>query len=370
MNSKERVLMSLHHLEPDRIPKYIFYTPEIFKKISKILKIDIDKNPYLFDIELGNDLLMTYRGISNIPGVLHSEVIESSNSACNNIFFKDKWGIGYKRVSYGSGENRGSYTEMEYHPLSNIKDYDDYKFPDPLKNEDYQEHLDLVNKYGKDFAVIAAVPATIFEGAWYLRGFNNFFIDMIENQDFAIELMKKVADYHLSVCKKLLKIGADIIWLGDDIGMQKSMLISPDIYRKILKPIYADIIQEIKKINKDTIIAYHSDGYVEPVVNDFIEIGIDVLEAVQPLCMNVSNLKKKFGKNLSFWGGIDVQHVMPFGTAGEVVSEIREKIKILAPGGGYIFCTAHCVQPSDRAVDNVFTYYWAANKYGNYPIKS
>ena len=141
MNSKERVLTSLNHEEPDRVPRYIFYTPEIFKKISEILRINTDKDPYLFDIELGNDLLMTYKGISNIPGVLHSEVKKEKD-----IVFYDNWGIGYKRVDYGKGEGLGTYTEMVSHPLSDIKNYDNYKFPDPLKDEDYSDHAGLVGK--------------------------------------------------------------------------------------------------------------------------------------------------------------------------------------------------------------------------------
>ena len=364
MNSKERVLIALDHKEPDRVPKYIFYTPEVFKKISDILNIDTGSNPYLFDIELENDLLMTYRGISNIPGVLHSEV-----SFDKDKIFKDSWGIGYKRIDYGKGEGKGTYTEMVYHPLSDIKNYDSYRFPDPLVNEDYEDHRKFVKKYGKDYAIIAAAPATVFEGSWYLRGFDNFFMDLIDNQDFAVELMYKVANYHIAVAKEMIKIGADIVWFGDDVGMQEGMLISPQQYRKLLKPVYAYVIEEVKNFDKDIKVAYHTDGYVEPVIPDFIEIGIDILEAVQPSCMNPGKLKKKFGKNLSFWGGVDVQHIMPFGTTGEVVNEVREKIKTVAPGGGFIFCTAHCVQPSDRAVNNIFTYYWAANKYGSYPIK-
>lgn len=363
MNSRERVLTALNHEEPDRVPKYLFYTPEVFKKISKILEIDSSKEPYLFDIELGNDLLMTYRGISNIPGVLHSEV-----KANKDEIFYDNWGIGYRRVDYGKGEGQGTYTEMVYHPLDDMKHYDNYKFPDPLKDENYDDHKKLVKKYGKEYAIIAAAPATIFEAAWYLRGFNNFLMDLSLNQDFAIELMYKAADYHLAVAKEMIKIGADIIWFGDDMGMQEGMIISPEQYRKIVKPVYAYLIEEVKKIDKNIRIAYHTDGYVEPIIKDFIEIGIDILEAVQPACMDPGELKKKFGKDLSFWGGVDVQHIMPFGTAEEVVKEVKERIRTVAPGGGFIFCTAHCVQPSEKAVGNVFTYYWAANKYGKYPI--
>lgn len=363
MNSRERVLTAMDHREPDRVPRYLFYTPEIFKSISKILDIDTESEPCMFDIELENDLLMTYRGISNIPGVLHSEV----TADLNQVFY-DNWGIGYRRVDYGKGKGKGTYTEMVSHPLSEKKNYDNYKFPDPLKDEDYSQHEILVEKYGKEYAIIAAAPATIFEAAWYLRGFNNFLMDLTLDPDFAVELMYRAADYHLAVARAMIEIGADIIWFGDDVGMQEGMIISPEQYRKLLKPIYGYLIEEVKKIDKNVLVAYHTDGFAEPVIPDFIEIGIDILEAVQPACMDPGELKKKYGRNLSFWGGVDVQNIMPFGTPGEVVSEVRERIKTVAPEGGFILCTAHCVQPSERAIGNIFTYYWAAKKYGNYPI--
>ena len=363
MNSKERVLTALDHKEPDRVPFYLFYTPEVCRDVSKAMGIDIKDDPYLFDIELDNDLLMTYRGISNIPGILHGEVTVKKGKV-----FYDQWKIGYKRIDYGKGKGKGAYIEMVEHPLSDKKKYDSYKFPDPLK-ENYSEHKKLVDRYGKDYGIIAAAPATTFEAAWYLRGFDNFFMDLTLDPDFAVDLMYKTANYHLAIFRKMINIGADIAWVGDDMGMQEGMMMSPEQFRKLIKPVYAYIIQEIKKMDKNVQVAYHSDGFIEPIIPDFIEIGLDILEAIQPSCMNPGELKKKYGKNLSFWGGVDVQHVMPFGTPEEVISEIKERIRTVAPGGGFIFCTAHCVQPSERAVGNIFTYYWAAKKYGNYPIR-
>lgn len=358
------MLISLNHEEPDRVPRFLFYTPEVQSKICSILNIDVVDNPYLFDIEVENDLMLCYRGISNIPGVYQEKYIGDKK-----LVFKDVWGIEYRKVDYGKGEGRGSYVDMISHPLSDIKKYDTYKFPDPLTNEDYEAHKILIEKYGKDYGIIAGVATTVLEASWYLRGLDNLLMDMMTNDDFVIDLMQKCADYHLVVAKEMVKIGADIIWFGDDVGMQEGMLISPEQYRKFLKPIYANLIQEIKKVDKNIKVAYHTDGYVEPVIPDFIEIGIDILQVIQPACMDPGKLKKKFGENLSFWGSVDVQYVMPFGTAGEVVNEVRERIRTVAPGGGFILCPSHCVQPSDRDVSNVFTYYWAADKYGNYPIR-
>ena len=122
---------------------------------------------------------------------------------------------------------------------------------------------------------------------------------------------------------------------------------------------YGYLIQEVRKIDKNILVAYHTDGYAEPVIPDFIEIGIDILEAVQPSCMDPGRLKKKFGRELSFWGGVDVQHVMPFGTPGEVRAQAEERLRVLGRDGGLVFCSIHNIQ-AKTPVENVLAFFEAA----------
>jgi len=361
MNSKERVLTAIGHKEPDRIPRFIFLTPEVSDSLSNILGLD-SSDSYALDVELGNDMLLCYRGIGDIPGVYKRKYDEKVPNE-----FYDRWGIKYREVNYGKDKFRGKYTEMVKHPLADNTDLDKYRIPNPSE-EDLTAMADLVEKYGHDYAIIAGVACTIFEASWYLRGLENFMMDLKHNRDFANELMDMVMQYHLEVARKMIAMGADIVWVGDDVGMQSGMYISPQDFRDFLKPRYAHMFNEFRKIKKDIKIAYHSDGYMEPVIPDFIEIGLDILNPVQPSCMNPYEIKKKYGKNLTFWGTIDVQKVMPFGTTAEVIGEVKERIRTVGPDGGFILCSAHCIQPSDRAVDNIFAYYWAANKYSNYPL--
>jgi uroporphyrinogen decarboxylase len=362
MNSKERVLTALNHEEPDKVPLFIFLTPEVSDTLKEVLFLK-SEDPYELDRELGNDLLLCYRGIGDIPGVYKREYEDNSNGE-----FLDKWGIKYREISYGKDNTKGKYTEIIKHPLANMNDFSSFKSPDPME-EDFLSFETMLNRYKKDYAIIAGVACTILEASWYLRGLENFMMDLKTNRDFAEELMNMVMNYHLEVALKMISMGADIIWVGDDIGMQTGMYISPEDFRKFLKPRYANMFEKFKKANKNIKIAYHSDGYMEPVINDFIEIGLDILNPVQPACMNPYEIKKKYGKSLSFWGTVDVQHVMPFGTTPEVIGEVRERLKTVGPGGGFILCSAHCIQPSARAVDNIFAYYWAANKFGNYPLE-
>ena len=162
-------------------------------------------------------------------------------------------------------------------------------------------------------------------------------------------------------------MGVDIIWTGDDMGGQQGMLISPEMWRKYLKPRMGKLYSELKSINPDLKIAYHSDGNIYPIIDELVEIGLDILNPVQPKCMDPHYLKKRYGKNLSFWGTIDIQETLPFGTPGQIEDEVKDRIKNMGPGGGFIISPTHHVQ-IDTSIENFFAFWNAAEKYGKYPI--
>jgi uroporphyrinogen decarboxylase len=159
-----------------------------------------------------------------------------------------------------------------------------------------------------------------------------------------------------------------VLWLGDDFGTQRAMLISPRMWREFIKERYARLIATFKRRNAALKIAYHSDGYIEPIIPDLIEIGLDILNPVQPLAMNPAHIKRKYGQKLAFWGTVDVQHTFPFGSPGDIAREVMDRLQTVAPGGGLILCSAHRVQPG-TSLANVKTYYQVAREYGQYPIR-
>jgi uroporphyrinogen decarboxylase len=191
-------------------------------------------------------------------------------------------------------------------------------------------------------------------------------VDFYDNEDFVNELMDKLVQYHFKVGKKLIELGVDILYIGDDVGGQQNMLISPKLFRKYLKPRYDYLFREWRKIRSNIIFALHTDGHVEPVIPDYIDIGLDILNPIQPETMDDRRLKREFGEKLSFWGGINVQKTIPFGTPADVVAEVREKFNIYGRGGGFIISCSHNVQPHGRSVDNTMIYYWACRRYGEY----
>ena len=149
-------------------------------------------------------------------------------------------------------------------------------------------------------------------------------------------------------------MGVDMIWLGDDIGQQSGLLMSPRHWRRFLKPRMAELIAQIKSINPAVRVAYHTDGCVYKLIPELIEIGIDVLNPVQPAAMDCARLKREWGRELCFWGSMDEQHTLPFGTPDDVRAEVRDRVSVLGAGGGLILGPTHHVQ-LDTPLEN----FWA-----------
>ena len=187
-----------------------------------------------------------------------------------------------------------------------------------------------------------------------MRGYERLLSDFVLNPDLAEHLLEIPYRYHLTAAKKLVEMGVDMIWMGDDVGAQIPMLISPQHWRRYLKPRMANFIAELKAINPQVKVAYHSDGNIYPIIPELIEIGLDVLNPIQPACMDPASLKKEFGDRLCFWGSIDEQHTLPFGTPEEVKAEVLKRLKTIGKDGGLIIGPTHHVQ-LDTPMEN----FWA-----------
>jgi len=361
MTSKERVLTALEHKEPDRIPITASFTPETALRLENFLGLNRDEQitlhggGYELDRILGVDILQTAVGVA-------------ANYYLNYEEYTDNWGITWKRIYYNTKNGKGSYTEMVGHPLADNSSINSYIPPDPLDEINYTQAKKLLKDYGKEYAIMGVVVATIFESAWYLRGsIDKLLLDFVTNEELANKILDIPMNYHLEAGKKLIDMGCDLIWTGDDVGMQKNLIMSPAMWRKFLKHRMAKMYSEFRKINKNIKIAYHSDGFIEPIIDDFVEIGLDILNPLQPQAINISSLKKRYGKNLSFWGGIDIQKTLPFGTVEDITNEVKKRIRELGEGGGYIIAPSHHIQ-LDTSVENIMAFFDAAKKYGKYPL--
>ena len=356
MTSRERVLTALHHEEPDRVPIQVDFTPEAARKMADYLRLkDVTAEAYSgkeseLPLLLEHDLLVAWHGIAT-SYYLHPDQEE----------YTCEWGVKWRWVDIVGGR----YTEMVEPPLADEQRLSSYKTPDASETWRYDAVRELLRRHGKTHVIVGAMPCTTFEACWYLRGMTRFLIDLVENKDFASELLDKVVRFQLDTGLALASAGVDIIWMGDDFGTQDSLILSPETWRYYFKPRYAQLIAAFKKKRPDVKIAYHSDGNIEALLPEFIDVGVDIFNAVQPLALDQGRLKKRFGNRLSFWGGLDIQNVLPHGTPGEVNNEVRRCMNALGSGGGYILGPSHNIQP-DVPLDNILAFYDAARQHGSY----
>ena len=198
-------------------------------------------------------------------------------------------------------------------------------------------------------------------------------IDLASDEEFVNAFLDKVVEVQKEFYTVTLKeIGEfiQVVEMADDFGMQTGLQISPDMYRKYFKHRHKEVWGLIHELT-DAKIYLHSCGAISELIPDWIEVGLDIIESLQPRAtgMEPEKLKKEFGGKIVLWGGLDEQFILPFGTQEEVDAEVKRIIEIYAPGGGYVFSPAHVIQP-DQPLENIFAMWNAVEKYGKYPIKS
>lgn len=354
MTHRERVMTALAHEQPDRCPMQISCTPEFAARLRKELRLGkrLRHNPHgggnSFDLELslGVDMLLT-----SVCWADSYYANERYNPGADR--YRDEWGVEWLSVPYETRFGQGHYTEMVGHPLADESKVPSYHAPDPSDPHRYEDARRLVQEYGKEYWIVGVTVTTIFETAWALRGYQQFLIDLILDPDLVETLLDIPFGFHLEAAKRLVEIGVDMIWIGDDVGSQNAMLISPELWRRFLKPRMARFIAELKALNQDLKIAYHSDGNILAIIPELIEVGVDVLNPIQPRCMDPERLKREFGDRLSFWGGIDIQHTLPFGSVESVRAEVQSRLEKVGKGGGFIIGPTHHVQ-LDTPMENLF----------------
>jgi uroporphyrinogen decarboxylase len=246
------------------------------------------------------------------------------------------------------------YTNVSQGPLANTGTISSYHAPDPNRPALYENLARLIDEYQAAYYIIGRLHTTIFECAWALRGLEQLMLDMVDDPDLAECILEIPYQYHRVTALKMAAMGVDMLWLGDDVGSQKHMMISPKMWRRFLKPRMANLIADVKRINPGIKVAYHSDGSIYPILPELIEIGVDVLNPVQTESMDPAQLKLDFGDRLCFFGAIDVQTTLAFGSPEQVRQEVRQLRQTIGNGGGWICAPTHHVQ-LDTPMEN----FWA-----------
>ena len=385
MTSRERVLTTLHHEQADRIPLVIGVSNATgmkmkpYKGIKDVAGISAP-DKYLYDWpELGTaeiDEETMRRLHSDVRGVLDLEpetVRRRNRERDPHSNYIDSWGSGQKEIAPGDWF-------PGVHPLAEARTIEDLALSQTWPDMSDPSRIAHVRESARRLAeenqfAIMATPWLLFpfERAFAMQGMEAFISNMVTNPDFAHALLEKIATY----CKQLMgrfleELGdnVDIIKIGDDLGTQESLMISPKMYRQFLKPIHADFISFIKSRTKARVF-FHSDGDVAPLIDDFIEIGVDILNPIQTSAGTMSDLpslKKRFGNNMVFCGGIDSHQVLPYGSVEDVRQEVRRVMQILGPGGGCMIGAVHTVM-NDVPPENVLAMVDAVEEFGHYPLQ-
>lgn len=340
MNSRERIRTSLSFEQPDRIGVFASYVPEIEAALRKADGI----TEYDLGVALGNDMVKSCVGL------------EMSFYAQPQPEYTDAWGIGWKYVK----NDFAVFTEIVRHPLAgDHSKLEAFEIPDPLEDSQYEDFRRKKQLYGDEKWLIGSCQISIFEACWYLRGLDQFMMDMALEPDYAGALMDKVMQFPLNAARKFIELGADMVWFGDDVSMQTGMMISLDMWRRYFKERYAMLFSACREANPDIKIAYHSCGNCREILDDMIEIGLDVLNPLQPMAIDPFDIKKRYGKRLALFGGVCVQQLMPYGSAEEIFNMVQRLIRECGRGGGYILAPAHHIQ-ADTTLGNIGAFYKAA----------
>ncbi len=384
MNSRQRVKMALNHQEPDRIPFDLGGTVltsihvNAYRNLRRYLGLP-DKQVGVMDVfqqiaDVDDDVRQRLgcdcRNVAPRSSATFKIVVDE-DSMPGYRFFYDEWGIGWRMPKDG-----GFYYDMFAHPFANstsIEDIKNFPWPNPVDPARFTGLKDRARYVAEDLGepvILGGLAAGFVELAAWTRGFARFYPDLVTNLDWMAYLMDTIVDLKLAyweVALPLVGDYADVVQEADDLAGQFGLLISPETYRRVVKPRHKKIMDYIKA-RTDAKIFFHSCGAIREIIPDLIEIGIDIINPVQVSAVGMESaaLKRDFGKDITFWGGlVDTQGVFTAGTPAEVREEVRRRIDDLGAGGGFVAATVHNIQ-ANVPPENIMAMWETLQEYGKY----
>jgi uroporphyrinogen decarboxylase len=385
MTSRERVLKALNHEEPDRVPKDLGATNATginWATYDRLLKLlGLREEIEIIDVIQGlarvSPAVKQRLGIDTYglwPRGSSKAVKEKGYTPEGGEFFIDEWGF------YWLKPKGGLYFDVWKNPLRDIDprtfELDSYDWPDPsdLARLDGLREEAQKTRAETEFAIVLGETLDFFLFCCWLRGFDNFMMDLYLNPDFARQLLERVNHIQMLRVENTLRNVGDLVdvvgVIGDDWGMQDRLYVSQDLFNGVFRAGIENMVTMIRKYTDAPIFA-HSCGAIDPLIPDFIKIGFNVLNPIQTSAKGMSDtaeLKRKYGHQLTFWGGgVDTQRVLNRGSLADIEQEVQERIADLAPGGGFVFCPVHNIQ-ADVPPENIVHAYELVERWGRYPI--
>ncbi len=375
MSHRERVMRTLNHQEPDRVPvdlggsRSSSLVVEVYQHLSRHLGDATPPNIFSKWLNVAHPSEAMLRRFdidtrSVSPGDPENwrDIVFADDS------YQDEWSV------IRSRPKGGLYYDLTKPPLLGEVDSPGlakFPWPDPHDPGRCRGLAEAARRLHQetDYAVVLSMPGGIVHQAQFLRGFEDWFADLLVNPAFFQALMEKLTDLWIEMARDEFEAvggNVDICFYGDDIAFQDGPMMSMDLYRKMIKPHHKRLFSYIKS-RSSAKIAYHCCGSAVHLIPDLIELGVDALNPVQVSAkgMDSQRLKREFGKDICFWGAIDTMRVLPFGSPAEVRAEVKRRIADLGPGGGYVLAAVHNIQ-ADVSPENICAMYDAAREYGQY----
>jgi uroporphyrinogen decarboxylase len=379
MTGRERVLAALAHQEPDRVPVDFGSTwvttihSTTYERLQRHLGVDspaVIMEPMqqvcFVDERILLHLEVDTRGVfAGAPELECNQAVELSDNS-----FRDAWGVTWAKPP-------SSYFYDMVQPALpgaiTISDLRKHPWPDP-HDPGYTRGLRervVAQRASTDCALVLNISIYPVQCSQFIRGYEDWFLDMAAEPKLMGFLFDLLTDIMMEIVGDVLaEVGdlVDVVSVSDDIGMQDRTTVSPEMYRRLIKPCQARAFRFIHDRTPAPLM-YHTCGSVYAIMDDLIEVGVDALNPVQTTAANMDpvRLKEEFGNRISFWGGIDSSRILPWGTPAQVRDEVRRVIRTLGPGGGYILNSVHNVQPG-VPVENLLAMFEAAREFGSYPI--
>ncbi|MBT3909433.1 MAG: hypothetical protein HOF27_07105 [Rhodospirillaceae bacterium] len=380
LKPRDRVLRTLRREPVDRVPLFYRMKHEAKDKLARVYGIEDSAtgrahNPEL-ELRLGNDIVLYQVGINADFSHRHIEIGET---------WYNHFGVGYGKsgLQGRNEEEQGEFAKTQeywgpakvvpenfpsFHPITCEEDLKNYEWPDPNDSAILDPIDDLVAKYQDDYFIMVDMSSTLIEAAYaHIVGTQNFFLMMFDRPDLIAAVLDGLTEYYTEIGKNIIKKGVDMVRVGDDVGAQQAMMISPEQWRELAKPRFKYMFDSWRKENPDIYIKLHSCGDYSPIIPDEIELGVDLSGLMQPTGGNKDQvgLKKKYGNDIAFVGGFDVQNLLPRGQVEDIRKGVLEVMQNLAVGGGYIFSPSHYIL-ADVPVQNIYAMLEAQRDFGTY----
>jgi len=355
MKSLERVRRALRHEETDRVPRLLYgeaigYVPTIEALLKERCAPRLPRE--YFDM----DITGLYPSPTERESSRFAEWHGAEYSRANAAGEIDEWGVRWKQGNFF----HFAHVESPLREVDGLDGLRRYPWPDLDDPARYKTMAaEVVARHEEGFAT-CAMAGSVFEQAWYLRGMEPLMMDMLADPEAAHFLLERTAHFQRCAAVQIAKAGVDIVILGDDVAGQHGLLMGKEVWAEFLRDRLAATCRAVHEASDQARVFYHSDGNIVPLIPDLIRCGVDILNPLQPESLDPAAIKREFGDRLCFWGAVSVQRTMAFGSPDEVRAEVRERVRTLGVGGGYILAPAHVLGP-ETPWENIVAFFDAAN---------